>query len=156
RLGATMLISTIGGVGMWSVVVALPAVQSEFAVPRAQASLPFTLAMFGFATGGVLMGRLLDRVGILGPGALGAIMLGAGYIGAANAGSLVTFALAHAVIGFGSSVTLGPLMADISQWFVRRRGLAVTLCSSGNYFAGALWPPVVQHAITQYGWRATH
>jgi MFS family permease len=156
RLGATVLISTIGGVGMWSVVVALPAVQSEFAVPRAQASLPFTLAMFGFATGGVVMGRLLDRVGILGPVALGALMLGAGYIGAANASSLVIFALAHTVIGFGSSVTLGPLMADISQWFVRRRGLAVTLCSAGNYFAGALWPPVVQQAITQYGWRATH
>jgi MFS family permease len=156
RLGATVLISTIGGVGMWSVVVALPAVQSEFAVPRAQASLPFTLAMFGFATGGVVMGRLMDRVGILGPVALGAMMLGAGYIGAANASSLVIFALAHTVIGFGSSVTLGPLMADISQWFVRRRGLAVTLCSAGNYFAGALWPPVVQQAITQYGWRATH
>jgi MFS family permease len=156
RLGATVLISTIGGVGMWSVVVALPAVQSEFAVPRAQASLPFTLAMFGFATGGVVMGRLLDRVGIVGPVVLGALMLGAGYIGAANASSLVIFALAHTVIGFGSSVTLGPLMADISQWFVRRRGLAVTLCSAGNYFAGALWPPVVQQAITQYGWRATH
>src|SRR5580700_11992868 len=67
RLAATMLISTIGGVGMWSVVVALPPVQAEFAVPRAQASLPFTLAMVGFALGGVLMGRLFDRTGILGP-----------------------------------------------------------------------------------------
>jgi MFS family permease len=156
RLGATMLISTIGGVGMWSVVVALPAVQTEFGVARAAATLPFTLAMVGFATGGVVMGRLLDRIGILGPIGVGATALGLGYIGAAGAGSLVTFALAHTVIGFGSSVTLGPLMADISQWFVRRRGLAVTLCSAGNYFAGALWPPVVQHAIAQYGWRATH
>jgi MFS family permease len=151
-----MLISTLGGVGMWSVVVVLPTVQSEFAIPRAQASLPFTLAMFGFATGGVVMGRLLDRIGILGPVSLGAVMLAAGYVGAASASNLIMFALAHAVIGFGSSVTLGPLMADISQWFVRRRGLAVTLCSAGNYFAGALWPPVVQHAIAQYGWRATH
>jgi MFS family permease len=156
RLGATMLISTIGGVGMWSVVVSLPAVQAEFGVARAAASLPFTLAMFGFATGGVVMGRLLDRIGILGPISFGAVALGVGYAGAANAHSLLAFALAHAVIGFGSSVTLGPLMADISQWFVRRRGLAVTLCSSGNYFAGALWPPVVQQAIAHYGWRSTH
>jgi MFS family permease len=151
-----MLVSTIGGVGMWSVVVALPVVQSEFGVPRAEASLPFTLAMLGFAIGGVTMGRLLDRIGILGPIGVGAVALAIGYIGAASAGSLITFALAHTVIGFGSSVTLGPLMADISQWFVRRRGLAVTLCSSGNYFAGALWPPIVQHAIAQHGWRATH
>jgi MFS family permease len=156
RLAATMLVSTIGGVGMWSVVVALPAVQAEFGVPRAQASLPFTLAMFGFAIGSVAMGRLLDRVGILGPIALGAAALGAGYLAAAGAHSLFVFALAHAVIGFGSSVTLGPLMADISNWFVRRRGVAVTLCSSGNYVAGTVWPPIVQHGIAFYGWRATH
>jgi hypothetical protein len=75
RLAATVLLSTIGGVGMWSVVVALPAVQSEFAIPRAEATLPFTLAMLGFAAGGVAMGRLLDRVGILGPVSVGAVAL---------------------------------------------------------------------------------
>ena len=122
RLATTMLISTIGGVGMWSVVVALPPVQAEFAVPRSEASLPFMLAMVGFAVGGVFMGRLLDRTGILGPLALGAVALSVGYLGAAGAGSLAMFALAHAVIGFGSSATFGPLMADISNWFVRRRG----------------------------------
>jgi MFS family permease len=156
RLAATMLVSTIGGVGMWSVVVALPAVQAEFAVPRAEASLPFTLAMLGLSVGGVVMGRLLDRAGILVPLILGSLSLGIGYLGAAGAGSLVAFAVAHALIGFGSSVTFGPLMADISNWFVRRRGAAVTLCSAGNYFAGALWPPVVQQSIAHYGWRATH
>jgi MFS family permease len=156
RLIATMFVSTIGGVGMWSVVVALPAVQAEFAVPRAQASLPFTLAMVGLAVGGVVMGRLLDLVGVLGPLILGAVALGIGYVGAGSAGSLVAFAVAHALIGFGTSVTFGPMMADISNWFVRRRGVAVTLCSAGNYFAGALWPPVVQQSIVHYGWRATH
>jgi MFS family permease len=156
RLLSTMLVSTIGGVGMWSVVVALPAVQAEFAVPRAQASLPFTLDMVGLAIGGVVMGRLLDAVGVLGPLILGALALCIGYVGAGSAGSLTAFAAAHALIGFGSSVTFGPLMADISNWFVRRRGLAVTLCSAGNYFAGALWPPVVQQSIAHYGWRATH
>jgi MFS family permease len=156
RLAATVLLSTIGGVGMWSVVVALPAVQSEFAIARAEATLPFTLAMLGFAAGGVAMGRLLDRVGILGPVSVGAVALGIGYVIAAGARSPAIFALAHALIGFGSSATLGPLMADISKWFVRRLGVAVTLCSAGNYFAGALWPPIVQHAIAAYGWRATH
>src|SRR5580698_11079409 len=156
RLAATMLISTIGGVGMWSVVVSLPAVQADFAAPRSEAALSFTLAMVGFAVGGVVMGRLLDRAGVLWPIAIGAIALSLGYFAAASAGSLNVFALAHAVIGFGSSVTFGPLMADISNWFVRRRGVAVTLCSSGNYIAGTIWPPLVQHFIALYGWRATH
>jgi MFS family permease len=156
RLAATMLISTIGGVGMWSVVVSLPAVQADFAAPRSEAALSFTMAMIGFAVGGVVMGRLLDRAGILWSIAVGAIALSLGYFAAASAGSLVVFALAHAVIGFGSSVTFGPLMADISNWFVRRRGVAVTLCSAGNYIAGTVWPPLVQHFIALYGWRATH
>src|SRR5919197_6054076 len=67
RLGAAAVLSTIGGVGTWSVPVMLPAVQVEFGVARADASLPFTLAMIGFACGGVLMGRLTDRFGIAAP-----------------------------------------------------------------------------------------
>src|SRR3712207_3204882 len=79
-LGVSVLISTIGGVGMWSVVVALPAVQAEFGVARGAASLPYTLTMIGFALGGVPMGRLADRFGILVPLMLGAVLLCAGYV----------------------------------------------------------------------------
>src|SRR5947209_7308733 len=64
RLGTSLILSTIGGVGMWSVVVALPAVQAEFGIARADASLPYTLTMIGFGLGGVFMGRLSDRAGI--------------------------------------------------------------------------------------------
>ena len=70
-------LSTIGGVGMWSVVVALPAVQAEFGVDRGAASLPYTLTMLGFAAGGVVMGRLADRFGVAGPIVVGALALGA-------------------------------------------------------------------------------
>ena len=62
-----MALGTVGGVGMWSVPVALPVVQAEFGVARGDASLPFTLAMVGFAVGGVLLGRLSDRRGVVGP-----------------------------------------------------------------------------------------
>ncbi len=157
RLGLALTISTLGGVGMWSFIVALPAIQADFAVDRAQASLPFTLAMLGFGGGGVILGRLADRHGIVLPLALGALALALGYIATGLSGSLWQVALAHGfLIGFGCSVTFGPLMADISHWFMRRRGIAVTVCAAGNYLAGTFWPPVVQHAIASYGWRATH
>ena len=156
RLAVTILVATIGGVGMWSVVVALPAVQAEFGVPRAEVSLAFTLTMVGGATGGVAMGRLLDRAGIVPVLLVGAAFLAVGYVGAAYAGSFIAYAMAQVVIGFGSSIALGPLMADISHWFVRRRGVAVTLTSAGNYVAGTVWSPVVQHLIASVGWRSTH
>src|SRR5712692_4880283 len=154
RLAAAVL---IGGVGMWSVVVALPAVQAEFGVARADASLPYTFSMLGYAFGGVAMGKLSDRYGIVRPMVFGVLVLGLGYVLAAAAANLWQFALAYGVlIGAGSSVTLGPLMADLSNWFERRRGVAVALVASSNYFAGTLWPPLVQHFIAAAGWRATH
>jgi MFS family permease len=56
----------------------------------------------------------------------------------------------------GSSATFAPLVADTSLWFVRRRGIAVAICASGNYVAGAIWPPIVQHFVQTAGWRSTY
>ena len=156
RLTAAVVLGTVGSVGMWSVPVALPAVQTSFAVARGDASLPFTLAMMGFAFGGVVMGRLSDRLGIVPPIAVGAVAVSLGYVAAGLATNLWLFALAYALVGFGTSATFGPMMADLSQWFTRRRGIAVAIASSGNYIAGTIWPPVIEHFIARDGWRATH
>jgi MFS family permease len=155
RLGIGMAASTVGGVGMWSFVVALPAVQADFGVARGEASLPFTLTMVGFGLGGILMGRLADRFGVVVPMVLGAILLGVGYVLSGSAANLWQFALAQGIIGLGSSGSFGPLMSDISHWFARRRGLAVALASSGNYVSGVIWPPLVQHFVASDGWRST-
>ncbi|HUN44312.1 MAG TPA: MFS transporter [Acetobacteraceae bacterium] len=158
RLGVALLLSSIGGVGMWSMVAALPAAQIEFGIARGDASLPYSCCMLGFAVGGVLMGRVADRLGVMLPVLGGAISLTLGYLAAGSATTLWQFALAYGVlIGlFGCSATFVPLLADVSHWFDRRRGLAVTICASGNYVAGAFWPPVVEHFIGTAGWRQTH
>jgi MFS family permease len=155
RLAAALSISTIGSVGMWSVVVALPAVQGDFGVLRADASLPYTLTMIGFALGGILIGWLVDRFGIVSPLALATAALGLGYIASAFAPTLIWLALAQSLIGVGSSGMFAPLIADISHWFERRRGIAVAVCASGSYLGGAVWPPLVQHSIAEHGWRTT-
>ncbi len=150
-------LSTIGGVGMWSVIVALPAVQAEFGVARSAASLPYTMTMIGFGLGGVLMGRLSDRFGIVLPVVGGAISLGVGYVAASAAATLWQFTLAQALfVGVASSATFAPLLADTSLWFTRRRGVAVAIFASGNYLAGTLWPPIVQHLIESVGWRQAY
>jgi MFS family permease len=156
RVFTAVVLGTVGSVGMWSVVVALPAVQADFAITRAEASLPFTLAMLGFGIGGIVMGRLADRFGIFVPVLLGAASLCAGYAGQSLAPNLPMFALGAGVAGFGSSATFAPLMADLSHWFTKRRGIAVAIAGCGNYLAGVVWPPVVQHFIETTGWRATH
>ena len=158
RLGISLLIMTIGSVGMWSAVVVLPAIQAEFAVARADASLPYTVSMVFFVVGQILMGRLADRFGIVVPVVIGTLSLALGYIGASLATGLWGVVAAYGLlIGFlGSSALFGPLIADTSHWFSRRRGLAVAICSCGSYLAGTIWPPIVQHFTQTAGWRATH
>ncbi len=158
RLGICMLISTIGGVGMWSVVVSLPAVQADFGIARGAASVPFTLTMIGFGVGGVLMGRISDKIGIVIPVAIGGLSLAIGYAAAAFTHDVWTFGIPYALFAgmLGTGASFAPLMADISHWFEKRRGLAVSLCASGNYLSGAIWPTVVEHLIRDYGWRHTY
>jgi len=157
RLCVSLLLSTIGGVGMWSVVVALPTVQQEFGVARADASLPYTLTMIGFGIAGIGMGRLSDRYGILVPVAVGTVTMALGYVAAGASTTLWQYTLAQGLlVGAGSSATFAPLLAHTSMWFDRRRGIAVGIFASGNYLAGAFWPPIVQHFIEAVGWRHTY
>lgn len=142
---------------MWSVIVVLPAVQTEFGVARSAASLPYTMTMICFGFGGILMGRLSDRLGIVVPVVGGAVTLGVGYTVASQAGSLWQFALAQGLlVGVASSASFAPLIADTSLWFTRRRGIAVAIIASGSYVAGTIWPPVVQHFVQSAGWRRTY
>jgi MFS family permease len=155
RLWTALLAGAIGSVGMWSVVVILPAVQTDFGVLRADATLPYTLTMLGFGIGGITMGRLADRHGIVIPMLIGTVALSVGFVLSGVAPTLFLFALTHILIGIGASVTFAPMMADLSHWFTRRRGIAVAIAASGNYVAGAIWPPIVQYSTATYGWRPT-
>lgn len=158
RLAVTLALMTLGGCAMYVVAVVLPSVQSEFHVARADASLPYTLLMIGFGVGGVLMGRLADRFGVTVPLMIGACGIGLGFIASAHAPNIWVFTIAHGLLLglLGASATFAPLIADTSLWFSRRRGIAVAVCASGNYLAGAVWPPIVQHFVEAYGWRQTY
>jgi len=157
RLGVCVVLCAAGSVGMWSIVVALPALQADFGVSRAQAASLYTLTMISFAIGGLVTGRIADRRGVRAAVSAGAVALGAGYVASALTHSFYIFALCQGVlIGFGASASFAPLMADISHYFSRRRGIAVAICASGNYLGGAAWPPLLQHFIAADGWRAVH
>lgn len=157
RLAITMVISSVGEVGLWSVVVALPAVQADFGADRAAASLPYTATSIGIGVGSLLMGRMLDRTGLILPVLIGATTLTIGYIAAAFATSIHQFALIYLAIGtLGTAATFVPIISDISLWFDRRRGIAVALAATGNYVAGAVWPTIIQSLIHAGGWRHAH
>jgi MFS family permease len=155
RLGILVFAAAVGGVAMWSVVVTLPAVQQDFGTARAGASLPYTLTMLGYAIGGVGVGRLSDRFGMAWTTAAGAIALGLGYILASLSTSFVVYTVLHFLLcgTLGGAAFFSPLMAEASRWFLRHRGVAVTLAAAGNYIGGAIWPPLTQALVGTVGWR---
>ena len=156
RLVVAVLIASVGAVGMWSVVVVMPVVQAEFAATRGAVSLAATMIFFGFGLGGVIMGKITDRVGIVPAMAVSIALLSASYVLAGLSTALWQFIAASLLMGLGASATFAPLMAEASHWFERYRGLAVTIVASGNYIAGTFWPTLVNWSTQTHGWRATH
>lgn len=156
RLGVTLAIAVVGNVGMWAIVVIMPAVQQEFGVDRADAAIPYTLTMAGYALGNLLIGRAVDRYGITAALIGAAMTLGLGFAFAAISSSVLVLSMMQLIIGFGTAASFGPLIADISHWFYRRRGIAVAVAASGNYLSGALWPLLLSGILTDFGWRTAY
>src|SRR5437763_495748 len=125
RLAASVGLSTLGGIGMWCLAVAMPAVQADLGISRADISFAYSMNMLGFFAGGVVVGRLVDRRGIVVASVVSSLGLAAGFALAPVTSSLILFAAAQVLIGFSAAATFAPLVADISHWFEKRRGLAV-------------------------------
>ena len=141
---------------MWAIIVVMPEAQHDFAIDRSAASLPYTVMMCTLAFSTIALGRVTDRRGIVLPLVLSGLSLGLGFIVAGYAPNLAIFSAAHVLIGLGAGTGFGPMMADISHWFVRRRGLAVVVVASGNYLAGTIWPLVMSFTMPVIGWRGTY
>ena len=157
RLITSLVLVTMGGAAMYAVIVVLKPVSFEFGVGRGVASLPYMMFMVTGGIGGVMMGRFADRHGVLVPVLIGCVGLPAGMAGAAFAEEFWQFCVSLGVLSglLGTSALFAPMAADISHWFTRRRGLAVAIVITGTYFAGALWPPIVQASLDARGWRET-
>ena len=155
RLTTVLALMTLGCSAMYAGVMVLEPLALELETGRGNSSLIYGSFMIGFALGGVFMGRLADRLGIMVPAIIGSLALPAGFYLAAHASSILEISLAFCLLcGFlGSSFSMAPLIADISHWFSRRRGLAVGIAFSGSYVAGAIWPPILQRMFDAQGWR---
>ena len=156
RLFVALVIGLVANAGMWAVVVIMPAVEAEFALTRAEASMPYTLSMLGYGLGNFVIGRWVDRVGIA------TALMGASFgiaislFAATLASDIGVLAAVHFILGLFAAVGFAPLMSDISHWFVKWRGTSMALVASANYLSGAVWPTALAGMLAQDGWRAAY
>jgi len=157
RLALSVVISTVGSIGMWAIILVLPQVQKDFGIDRGDASLAYSATMVGFALGNFILGRFVDRYGIYLALVIAAIAQASGFALAAMTSNFWLFILLQgSLIGVSTAVTFGPLIADVSHWFHRRRGVAIAAIASGNYLAGSIWPLLLNNVLAEQGWRAAY
>ena len=153
RLVLTLFVSTIGSVGVWAIIIVLPLVQTDLGVDRSTASLIYALTMVGFAAGNLIVGRFVDQFGFFRSLLVTTAFTTIGFLGASYANSVETLTIWQILVGFGAAIGFGPLMADISHWFQKRRGIALAVAASGNYLSGAIWPIALKSVLVEQGWR---
>ena len=156
RLAIIFTMSVIGTAGMWSVVIILPNIQSEFALDRAASTYPYVATMFGYGIGNVIIGRMLDRIGIKKPIIFALSLLVASYILSIFVRDVFFLSVIQFFLGFSAAAFFGPMMADISNYFYRRKGLAVSLVASGQHLCGAIWPFLIKDFLLDGDWRNAH
>ncbi|MCG6883698.1 MAG: MFS transporter [Silicimonas sp.] len=156
RLAISLGLSVVGSIGMWAVIVVLPAMQADFGVSRSDATLPYIGCMLGFAAGNLMLGRAVDRWGITPVLAASAIAQAIGFALSALTPSIVIVSVLHLLLGLGAAASFSPLIADLSHWFLRRRGIAVAIAASGNYLAGTVWPRPIAWVMEGNGWQGAY
>ena len=157
RLSVVLLMSVVVGVGMWSIVVILPAVQVDLGLSRSQASLPYVFTMIGYGFGGIVFGRFSDKYGIYKAVLVGIMLISLGDFVASFATGVGLLCLSQGLlIGIGTSTTFAPLIAHVSHWFDRRKGAAVGIIASGQYLSGAIWPTILESGVQDFGWQQTY
>ncbi|HZQ11845.1 MAG TPA: MFS transporter [Pseudolabrys sp.] len=142
--------------GAWITPVALKDIAAEVGGAREVPALASALAWLCSGVGGIIMGRIADRIGTRWTVLGGALMIGLG-LAISTLGPPWPLWIGHgAFIGFiGLGGINAPMYIYISRWFDRRRGSALALISSGSYLAGAMWPPIFERVISSLGWRDT-
>jgi MFS family permease len=138
--------------------VALKPIAAEFDWPRSVPSLAYSMMMIGAGAGGIMMGWWMDKKGVFQPVLFGAVMIGIGALVASQSEGRWSLYVANGLlIGLlGKAAMITPLVANVTHWFDRRRGLAVAIIASGQGLAGTIWPPLFRYLNDAYGWRETY
>ena len=156
RLILIFVMSVLGTAGMWSVVIIMPNIQNEFQLDRAASTYPYVTTMFGYGFGNVIIGRMLDKVGFKKPIIFALALLIISYILSTFAYDILWLSVIQFFLGFSAAAFFGPMMADISKFFYKRKGLAVSLVASAQHLCGAIWPFLIKDFLLEGDWRNAH
>ena len=153
----SVAIMLTGAGGTYLTIVGMKPIAADLGWPRSVPSLAYSLAIGGMGLGGIVLGRWSDKVGAAWPAVIAGVSIALGSLVIAHTRDEWVYLAAHGVlIGFfGNGALFAPLLANITRWFDRRRGIAIATAASGQGLGGALWPPLFRYGIETWGWPTT-
>lgn len=155
---ASLVLAAVGSGIYYLVGIAIVPRAEELGIEVKSASLPYALAMVGMGVGGIAMGLLADRRGPFIPALIGSLAIVGGSYWVSVASDFNAILLSYALLlgGLGNAALVTPLFANAARWFEARRGLATAVVGSGNALGGAVWPPVFNWWVTDFGFSFTY
>lgn len=130
------------------------ALLEEFAWGRGATALGYSLSWLGFVGFAPAAGWLSDRWGTRVVVIGGGLTLGLALALTGQATSLAQYYLAFGVLGAaGMAGMLIPSTTIVTRWFVRSRGTAMGVLSTGGPGSAVVFYPVVAWLIARLGWR---
>ena len=125
---ASVLVMAAGWGAPSLIAVALKPMAADLGTSRSVPALAASLTYLGSGVGGIAMGWAGDRFGAMWPALLGSVMIGLGVIVAGGGAVWQLYLGFGLLVGLlGGSGVFTPLMANVSRWFDRRRGTALTV-----------------------------
>ncbi|MDA0271324.1 MAG: MFS transporter [Chloroflexi bacterium] len=145
------------GIQVYSLGVFLKPMTEELGWTRTDISLGQTISTLCSGVVAFWVGPLLDKHGGRVLMVVGAIAMGAGFVALGFVQELWHYYLVKGVLVTAGSAMAGLMVLNValSNWFVRRRGIAIGVSAMGVSLAALTMPLISTVLIEAYGWRAT-
>ncbi len=153
-VAAGFAVTFVGFGCVYSFSAFIESLQQDFGATRGSVSLVFSLAGFLYFALGAVSGPLADRWGSRRIVLIGIVLIAAGLALASFAQSLPMVYAAYSLgVGLGVGFSYVPSMGAVQRWFIKRRGFASGLASSGIGAGALVGPPLAAFLIGAWGWR---
>ena len=132
--------------------------QAELGWGRGDIMAAFSMFILALGLAAPFIGRVVDRYGVKIVISAGAVVTGLGYVLVSQMNELWQFYLGYIIIGTGLAATgVVPSSTAVSNWFKRKRGMAIGIMSSGIGVGGFVSAPLIGgFFIPNFGWRASY
>ena len=150
------LVVTITSIGMSTFSLFLPPIEREFGLSRSLATVPYMVAMMGWAVGAVFFGKLADDHGSRPVILTGIVLMALGFGGMGLSRNLWQLSLTYGVmVGMAmGACSLAILSLLVSKHFAAKgRGLAVSMIQTAPPLSPLLFAPVIYFLIRSHDWR---